>query len=224
MVGLPGGTFPMGERGDTVTVRPFCMDTTEVTVTAYAACDTASACADPGAFDGASKFSRACTWQRPGAGAHPVNCVDWRDASSYCAFVGKRLPSEEEWEWAARGGATAHSYPWGDERPTAERVNACGPECVQWKAANEGEAVTPLSPIADGWPITASVGSFPRGATREGLLDLAGNVWEWTANKVARGGGWSDSDPLVLRAADRSGRLWFGPTGSYTRVGFRCAR
>ena len=230
MARLPAGTYTLGDRHDTVTVQPFCMDITEVTVAAYGACVSANACAEPNPYltDEANKFSRACNWKRPGAGLHPVNCVDWGQATSYCAWAGKRLPSEDEWEWAARGGNEGRVYPWGSEPPTADRVNACGTECVAWGKANLGADVTAMYAADDGWPITAPVGSFPRGATAQGLQDMAGNVWEWTSSnydataRVSRGGGWYSTGASILRAAIR-------PAGSprrtaSTSLGFRCAR
>ena len=229
MASLPRGTYSMGERKDTVTVQPFCMDVTEVTVSAFASCVAAGACTEPSTHktDDPSKYYRACNWKRPGAGLHPVNCVDWNQANAYCAWTGKRLPSEEEWEWAARSGDAARVYPWGDAAPSADRVNACGTECVKWAKENLGEEWSPTYPSDDAWPTTAPVGSFPKGATEQGIEDMAGNVWEWTsssldvATRVAKGGGWGFDLALRMRTTFRGGR---DPSLRSKFGGFRCAR
>jgi formylglycine-generating enzyme required for sulfatase activity len=241
MVGLPGGTFTMGGdtrpfetpfyRHDAVDVQGFCLDVTEVTVAAYTSCVSANACTEPAA-------DVWCNWKRPGAGLHPVNCVDWSQATSFCASLGKRLPTEEEWEWAARGTSQARTYPWGDELPSVDRTNGCGTECVAYDKTFGGADTRALYPADDGWPHTAPVGSFPRGATAQGLQDMAGNVWEWTSSsddansRVLRGGGWHCESPPCMRAAYRwgftptlrsnSGESYVSSTGAY--IGLRCAR
>jgi formylglycine-generating enzyme required for sulfatase activity len=207
MVSLPGGTFKMGKRGDTVTVQPFSLDATEVTADAYAACVRGGGCtADhPGEWTLYGKEFTAdgrCNYGVIGKGNHPINCVDWNQATAYCRWAGKRLPTEEEWEWAARGQSRGTQYPWGDEEPGSR---AC------W---NRSE--------------TCAVGSYPAGDAPGGIHDLAGNVWEWTASKYAansslrvlRGGGFSD-DATALLASIR-GR--YDPAPRYNYVGFRCSR
>jgi formylglycine-generating enzyme required for sulfatase activity len=219
----------MGDRHDTVTVQPFCMDLTEVTVSAYTGCVSANACAEPSPYmtDEANRLNRACNWKRPGAGLHPVNCVDWGQATSYCAWAGKRLPTEEEWEWAARGASQARTYPWGNDAPSADRLNACGTECVTLVKSNFGQDWTALYQADDGWPTTAPVGSFPRGATPQGLQDMGGNVREWTSSnfdataRVVRGGSWNDDVASIFRAALRGRDT---PSYRYGGLGFRCAR
>jgi serine/threonine-protein kinase len=153
---------------------------------------------------------------------HPAVEVTWEAANAYCAWVDRRLPTEAEWEKAARG-PKGQIYPWGDEAPNCGLVNF-------W----DGNKV-----CADG---TASVGSFPAGASPYGALDMSGNVWEWTADwydefyyeaapsenptgpasgnsKVFRGGAW-ESGPRNLRASDRNNDQ---TNAARYRLGFRCA-
>jgi formylglycine-generating enzyme len=141
--------------------------------------------------------------RRRGAGQHPINCVDWDQAGAYCRVQGKRLPTEEEWEWAARGATQARTYPWGDLAPGAQ---------LCWSGVQKRDG-------------TCVVGSFPEGDAPGGIHDLAGNVWEWTGSswdpdtRVYRGGSWHSAETSHARAAERSKgvvpyRLYY--------VGFRC--
>ena len=145
---------------------------------------------------------RSCNWEVEGKGNHPVNCVDYHQATQFCAWIGGRLPSSEEWEYAAEGGES-HIFPWGNNHPDPSRAcysDGCGSG-------------------------TAPVESYAAGATRHGLLNMAGNVWEWTANnsnatnKQVRGGGWGDG----IRGLRISVRSWFEPGEKVRYVGFRCA-
>ncbi len=121
--------------------------------------------------------------------SRPVVAVSWFAASAYAAWAGVRLPTEQEWEWAARGAA-GRAYPWGREKPGATRANYGG--------------TGPRHPTP--------VGLYPRGSTPEGVQDMAGNVWEWTESwwdkdkksKVLRGGSWDDH-ASYLRASVRFG-------------------
>jgi len=200
----------MQDRQDLQTVRPFCLDATEVTVDAYTACVATGRCgADHPSqtTEDGSIFVDAptCNYGVSGRGQHPMNCVDWGQASTYCNLRGKRLPTEEEWEWAARGGYEARSFPWGSEEP---RFQLC------WSG-----------PIKIGG--TCRVGDSPAGDAVGGIHDLAGNVWEWTSNstgsdaRVARGGGWSS---LVASNLGASGRTERPSTNRNNDLGFRCAR
>jgi formylglycine-generating enzyme required for sulfatase activity/serine/threonine protein kinase len=256
MVTVPAGAFEMGSpegTGDAdehpwhvVALSAFCIDRTEVTVAAYAACVAAAACGAPPltvnwpsySVDDAARLSRWCN--RSDRPEHPINCIDWDMASAYCTWRGRRLPTEAEWEYAARGG-DGRSYPWGDAAPDARRLNACGAECAAM-ARRAGFALRPLHAADDGWATTAPVAGYPAGASRFGALDMAGNVWEWTADwygpypaepqadpqgapagtsRVSRGGGWSSGAADAGRAADRD---WFDPKVRETGLGFRCAR
>ncbi len=196
MVQIPGGTLRMGDRNDTVTVAGFWLDVTEVTADAYAACVRSGRCSVSG------QYCEKATYGVSGKGNHPINCVDWTQSTTYCAALGRRLPTEEEWEWAARGTSRRSTYPWGNGRPQGK---------VCWDRA-EG---------------TCAVGSYPSGDSPQGVKDLAGNVEEWTAsnynanNRVIRGSSWYDGDIDMVRASFRYG---LGPSISLANLGFRCAR
>lgn len=180
-------------------VADFCMDAKEVTAGEYAKCVEAGRCSVPRG----SQFT--CNYER--RQEHPINCVDWNQARDYCASLGARLPTELEWEYAARGGSKYSTYSWGDESPDGR---AC------WKSSHSCEA-----------------GSFPAGAF--GLYDMTGNVWEWTndwfadypwpkatgQNKVFRGGGWSRRFEKWMRATLRNRT---GATSWGSHLGFRCAQ
>lgn len=198
-----GGVFRTA-AGEDASVRTFCMDATEVTVAAYAKCADAGACQVEGLECG-----NAATWGTPGAATHPVNCVTWFEADAYCRAHGKRLPSEREFEWAARGGPRGTTYPWGDA-PPAQR--ACWDGDGNSKGKGERKA-------------TCAVGASPRSKSPDGLQDLAGNVREWTATemdrfRVLRGGSWGDSLPEFLAAGFRG---WNAPDERMELIGFRCA-
>jgi len=198
MAWLPSGSFKMGQRGDTPPVASYCLDVNEVRVDTYAACVRGGKCSE-------AQTGGNCNGDQPERAKHPVNCVDWNQASSYCAAVGKRLPTEEEWEWAARGAANGTTYPWGNAPP---RSQLC------WSGLTKRDS-------------TCAVGSFPGGASPQGLQDLAGNVWEWTsttdgANRILRGGCWSYDNPDDFAAANRS--YGYFPTKQSICIGFRCAK
>jgi Sulfatase-modifying factor enzyme 1 len=179
----------------------FCLDTTEVTVADY------RVCVDKGACDAPSR-SRFGTWRDPDEQEHPVTDVSWYDATSYCEHVGKRLPMAEEWEWAARGREEERAFPWGAMSPTSDL--AC------WNRA-------------DGKLGTCAAGERPLGRARDGLLDLAGNVSEWTASpfegnerrRVVMGGSWRDEVAAELQAKQRRGHK--ARDEGDGDLGFRCA-
>jgi formylglycine-generating enzyme required for sulfatase activity len=197
-----------------VAIAAFAMDTTEVTVEAYKLCVDAGRCTPPG-------VSAGCTY--PFKRRAPVNCVDFNQAVTYCGFRSERLPTEEEWEYAARG-PVPREYPWGDEVPFAFGPDPAG-EKACWKR---------LDPHTRDVQGACPVASYPSDRSPFGMLDAAGNVAEWTASpycaysdphcvgseRVVRGGFWATSTARDLRASARSHAL---PAESSDRIGFRCA-
>jgi formylglycine-generating enzyme required for sulfatase activity len=204
-------TFPGLEEAPIhpVTVKAFCMDVTEVTVSAYRACVASSQCTEPSLRDA------TCGWRRKDHDDHPVDCVTFSQASQYCAAVGKRLPTEEEWEYAARG-TDGRRFPWGNTEPEFTFVSAKPGFC---------------------WHIdqpTCSVSQFPNTRSPFGVLNLVDNVSEWTSsyecsyatgvctkNRILRGGSVS-SHAAGVRAAYREAAAESGLGAP--RIGFRCAR
>jgi formylglycine-generating enzyme required for sulfatase activity len=219
MASVPASAFPMGCAATdasceddekplhTVSLAAFEIDLTEVTQAEYTSCIQAKACEAP-----------SCAWDC-GQPTYPAACITRNEAEAYCAWAGKRLPTEAEWEKAARG-TDGRIYPWGNEPPDCARVNEAG--C-------SGH----LDPV----------GTHPTGASPYGALDLEGNVVEMVADwydahfyatspstdpsgpatgtrYVGRGGGYK-SDPVWQRA---SARDWYDLTDASASLGFRCAR
>ncbi len=147
-VTIPGGTFMMGDGSDrrSVTVKTFQMARNEVTNGEYQACVAALACSAP----------KDCGEEFKGAD-QPAVCVDWNQAQDFSRWAGGRLPTEAEWEYAARSGGKERKFPWGDQDPTCARVVVS--DCKLGK--------------------TAPVCSKPAGNTEQGLCDMAGNAREW---------------------------------------------
>ncbi len=179
MAFLPAGEFSLGESGRRVKVNSFCMDKHEVTVERYAQCVKEKSCSprcieenrcsavpvdtEWGDESEDKKASQRCNGGIPGREQHPVNCISYDEAAAYCAAYGKRLPREEEWEWAVRGGSRAMRYPWGRFDAHAEEL------C--WGKPHEGRPFKRAS--------TCIVGSHPLDTTPDGIQDMAGNVSEW---------------------------------------------
>lgn len=230
-----------------VSLKSFCIDIYEVTAAEYKACSDEGKCKRAGTEvdwpnitpADKARYSPVCTSNDPARQDHPINCVSWEMANRYCSVRGKRLPTEAEWEYAARG-PDGRIYPWGDEAPTAKHLNACGKECAAWGRAH-GAALEALYPADDGFPTTAPVGRFEAGRSRFGPYDIVGNVWEWVADyygpytpdekqnptgpasgerRVMRGGGWNGSDKAWLRPSYRYSQT---PAAMIHAVGFRCA-
>jgi len=235
-------TRPEAETGDTVTFvmgsterdfdeRPvhgvvlssYSIDKTEVTVAQYRQCVRDGNCTAP---ETGIRETEPCNWEESNRENHPINCVNWEQADRYCRAVGKRLPTEAEWEFAARG-RKGRKYPW---------TSADEPD-NQLCWGGEG------SDLGKGKPrSTCPVGAYSADTTPEGLQDMAGNVYEWVADwygpysselkvdprgptsgstRVIRGGSWYVIDPSYIRGADRDHEE---PSLSFLVVGFRCAR
>jgi formylglycine-generating enzyme required for sulfatase activity len=257
MIQIPGGSFFMGsdeglpfeKPAHQVKLEPFCIDEFEVTVARYKACSDAGTCKRAGSTNAwatiADKdhksFDPLCNIRDPdGKAKHPINCVDWDMADKFCREQSGRLPTEAEWEFAARG-PDGRKYPWGDDDPAAMHLNACGKECVAWGAKN-GVDEKAMYDVDDGFPNTAPVGSFPKGASRYGVQDVVGNVWEWVADwygdytpgELKDPKGPASGDERVIRGGAWNGSFasWVRPTFRYKDapskrsygIGFRCAK
>jgi len=232
MVHVPAGEFLMGSKGEpdagdneypqhTVYVSEFWIDKTEVTNEQYHRCVAAGTC-QASSYAGDERFNGA---------NQPVVVVSWYDAQAYCEWAGKRLPTEAEWEKAARG-TDGRKYPWGNNFD-GSKVNFCDVNCgVDWKDSEAN----------DGYQYTAPVGSYPEGASPYGALDMAGNVWEWCQDwydedyyasspqhdpqgpssgehRVVRGGSWGHPEAGVRAALRRDG---YDPDDRDNILGFRC--
>jgi formylglycine-generating enzyme required for sulfatase activity len=258
MLRVPAGKFFMGsdEPGASDLERPsfqvtlpgFCIDRTEVSVTAYRSCSDRGECRRatqavdwPGITEEQKRhYEPECNGTRDDRLNHPISCVDWAMADRYCRYQGARLPTEAEWEYATRG-SDGRVFPWGDSPPTPAHLNGCDRECVAW-GKRVGEPLTPLHDADDGYATTAPVGSFAAGRSQWGALDLAGNVWEWVGSwhapytsepkhapagprsgdkRVIRGGAWNGSDKSWLRPSFRYAQV---PSARHPAIGFRCAK
>lgn len=244
---VPAGEFPMGSEHGLMDEQPvhsvqldaFWIDRTEVTNAMYAACVESGRCEEP---------SSLFYYADPAYRDHPVAHVSWNDAKAYCAWAGRRLPTEAEWEKAAAWDPSTNTklvYPWGNEF-----------DCRKGNFDDETELdkfTVAGGPNCDGHVRSAPAGSFPAGASPYGALDMGGNVWEWvhdafietdpmsssitnyyavspasnpqgvdpgiTKYRVMRGGAWN----LNFGFGRAAYRLWFGLDDSYDFAGFRCA-
>jgi len=228
-----------------VVLSGFWIDRTEVTQEQYAACVKAGKCA-PVRESECSIWSRSAdNWVSGGripsemrGAKKPAICVTNGEAAAYCGWKGGRLPTEAEWEKAARG-VDNRLYPWGNVPYDGSQANGCDKRCGE--IASKGWRVERT--LDDKHRYLADVGSFPAGMSPYGLLDMAGNVWEWVSDwydddyygvserrdpagpeksddRVVRGGSWSNESDSIRAAY----RYSLPPETRITTVGFRCAR
>jgi formylglycine-generating enzyme required for sulfatase activity len=239
-VTICGDTYQMGSLAGNsneeplhqVTVPAFEMLQSEVTVAQYGQCGSC----------GVPSTDTYCNWDEVGYEDHPVNCVTWQQAVDYCTWVGGRLPTESEWEYAARSGGQDITYPWGDEEATCDY------------AVMDDDNHTYGCDTGRTWSVCSK---SPAGDSDQGLCGLSGNVWEWVqdwyhgcydcsqcpgdwdcdystvapadgmawevpsgSERVIRGGGLVH-DAFAVRASIRGAS---GPGGTAIDHGFRCAR
>jgi formylglycine-generating enzyme required for sulfatase activity len=226
---IPGGTFDMGSTSGnsdeqpvhSVTVASFEMLQTEVTVAQYTECFAVGACTEPSTGSGWSNWGPSGRYEN-----HPVNWLTWHQAVDFCRWAGGRLPSEAEWEYAARSAGQNIVYPWGDDLATCANTVMLGDEGRRGCGTDRD------------WPVC----SKPDGNTAQGLCDMAGNApeqvqdwyhatydgapadgtaWEFPGGteRVVRGGNYA-SPPESVRAAVR----WKAPMNAMGFTSFRCVR
>jgi len=263
LVFVPAGKFLMGSLDSdpqadsdekpqhTVSLDAFWIDRTEVTNAMFARFVAATGYETDAEREGGGKVfglsdqkweqTAGADWRHPrgpatnidGLDNHPAVSISWNDANTYCQWAGRRLPTEAEWEKAARG-PDGRKYPWGDTAPAGNLLNFADRNLDQKWSDKTAD---------DGYEFTASVGHYPAGASPYGALDMAGNVWEWTVDwyiedyyahspaqnpvqtipaltRVLRGGSWLDK-PQYLRATNRN---WINQDFAGDLIGFRCVR
>ena len=221
---IPAGEFAMGSDANsderpihTLSLADYYIDKYEVTNAFYKVCVDAGTCQSPGST---SSSTRRSYYGNSEFNDFPVIHVNWEMANTYCTWRGANLPSEAEWEKAARGPSTGSvpspTYPWGDNAPTSDLLNY---------NKNVGD--------------TSKVGSYESGKSPYGVYDMAGNVWEWVNDwydrypgntdnnssfgkryRVLRGGSWS----FNLRYARSALRFGNDPANALDSIGFRCSR
>lgn len=251
LVFVPSSEFIMGSSGghDTepihqVYLDAYWIDQTEITNSMYRKCVEANRCTPPSKI---SSHTNGNYYGNDEFDDYPVIYVSWHDADNYCSYVQRRLPTEAEWEKAARG-TNGNIYPWGNTFD-GTKLNSCDSNC-EFVWANRG--------FNDNYADVAPVGSYPAGVSNYGVLDMAGNVWEWVNDwydvnyyqnspssnpqgpnsgryKVLRGGSWYDFNLFVsttfrghtsyilanyVNFAYRDG---YSPSDTDKYIGFRCA-
>lgn len=235
MVAIPAASYLMGcdpmkdivcyyvpeEKQHKVSISAFSIDKYEVTTQSYQECVNTGVCTMP-------SIGGLMHYGNPESARFPINGVSWHQAVKYCQWKGKRLPTSAEWELAARG-TDGRIYPWGNQDPSCEYTVMDRPG-AGFMGCGSGD--------------TLDVGSKPKGASPYGVMDMAGNVWEWTSDwydekyyfhspekdpqgpkhgqlKITRGGDFLSRQGYELRA---SGRFPYYPSNPSPAIGFRCAK
>ncbi|WP_051554843.1 formylglycine-generating enzyme family protein [Maribacter antarcticus] len=260
MVFIPAGVFTMGDSSGQDMEKPvheveldaFYMDTHEITLDDYGKFVDATNYVTDAEKNGGSIIydgkdfvkTEGINWRFDGSGnqhteeekKQPVTHLSWNDANAYSNWIGKRLPTEAEWEYAARGGEKGYKYAWGNDLLGKEVVANISDEnyikLVEWPHFESYD---------DGYTMASPVGSFAPNSF--GLYDMAGNAWEWCADyfdenyyskspkknpinnepnerRVMRGNSW-DGRPGMMRASRRTSDI---QSNSYTDTGFRCVK
>jgi Uncharacterized conserved protein len=248
---IPAGSFTLSHNtgsgihssGDTITLEAFALKKTPVTVAEFERCVAAGACTSDHYYAGSP--SSFCNYNRDYEDEdededdrvplswknHPMNCIDWFGAKQYCAWIGGRLPTEEEWEYASTHNGTTHldtTYPWGNDAPThcvTAQYNDEWKFCLGYAAA--------AAPGSRRWGTSDVSLHSPAGDSPLGLVDMSGNVLEWTSSLYGTNSSLSIRDHYVLKGAS-----WYGSeidlsvtNYSYDNhlalkpnYGFRCAK
>jgi formylglycine-generating enzyme required for sulfatase activity len=175
-----------------VNVADFCIQKAEVTLADYQACVDARAClgayrdVDDDRATPTTNRSALCSARHPEHPDSPMNCVDWRMADHYCRWLGGRLPTEQEWEYAARG-TDARNYPWGNAAPDNQHVSGCLAGCAELlrQPIHKQDSLPGIDPGPEGGAFapSLSVGKLPEGASPFGALNMADGVSEWTSTQ-----------------------------------------
>lgn len=259
MVCIPAGSFSIGQRscgyagcekevnGGNVNLEGYWIDRTEVTNAMFKQFVTetnfitGAEKTGASAVNGASEPVPAADWRHPqglissidGLDNHPVVQMNWYAANAYCRWIGAKLPTEAQWEKAARG-TDGRLFPWGNTLPLAVYLNAADSNLPEaWARTDQN----------DGFRFTAPVGTYPAGASPFGVLDMAGNAWEWTRSLyrdypyLLQDGRELMGDPTVTDKVVLRGGCWYDDYGSVRStlryggkadqstdgIGFRCA-